>query len=225
MKRTYVKSTKYENSKVYRVNRMGNIELFNVMAAQYDTEERGQIAKRIAAAVRACVAHGPDKTAIDYGCGTGLVGLELLSDFQSILFVDASQNMVKQVKQKLKALPQPNAAVLCCDLMEEAPPELHADYIILAQTLLHIQDTGRLLSRLYGILNQGGHLLVIDFDKNDAVVSDKVHNGFLQEELILLARETGFVKAEAETFYHGKNMFMNQDASLFILDAEKERAF
>lgn len=31
----------------------------------------------------------------------------------------------------------------------------------------------------------------------------------------------GFVESNAEIFYHGKNIFMNQDASFFILDAAK----
>lgn len=41
------------------------------------------------------------KNAIDFGCRTGLVGMNLLNDFHSILFLDTSQNMIPQIKQKI----------------------------------------------------------------------------------------------------------------------------
>lgn len=200
---------------------MGNIEKFDGMASRYDTDERAETAKIIAEAIRAHVVNGNEKTAIDYGCGTGLVGMELLDAFRSMLLVDASKNMVLEVEQKLANLRVQNARALCCDFMEEEVPSIQADYIIMAQTLLHIDDVELALSRLYRALHEGGHLLIVDFDKNEAVVSDKVHNGFVQKELIAAVEKAGFIDAEAKTFYHGDRMFMNEDASLFILDCVK----
>jgi hypothetical protein len=34
-------------------------------------------------------------------------------------------------------------------------------------------------------------------------------------------KHIGFTEVKAETFYTGKQIFMNQDASMFILDAHK----
>jgi hypothetical protein len=34
-------------------------------------------------------------------------------------------------------------------------------------------------------------------------------------------RHLGFKVGKSQTFYHGKNIFMNKDASLFMLDALK----
>ena len=40
-------------------------------------------------------------------------------------------------------------------------------------------------------------------------------------ELSELLRKTGFEDVSSETFYHGESIFMNQDASLFLLAAIK----
>ena len=71
------------------------------------------------------------------------------------------------------------------------------------------------------MLNKAGRLFVVDFDKNETVVSDRVHNGFDQSKLIEEVRAVGFTEAKARTFYRGKELFMGKDASLFILEAQK----
>ncbi len=200
---------------------MGNIEKFNAIANQYDTPERIEIAQRIADRLRVTITDGKDKDAIDYGCGTGLVGMQLLRDFKSMLFIDASKHMVEQVKHKISQSPLRNASAICCDFETQCPAKLGADYVILVQTLLHIPKVELVLSSLYSVLRAGGHLLIVDFDKNDAIISEEVHNGFEQEKLIDAVKAIGFKYAEAQTFYHGKKIFMNRDASLFLLDAVK----
>lgn len=203
---------------------MGNVELFEQMAERYDNEERIRVAKIIAASIRRHVGEARNKSALDYGCGTGLVGLELADRFDSILFVDASQQMVQQVRRKIRAAGIETAEALCWDLTAGDAPERTADYVILAQVLLHIADVPSVLSSLYRLVNGGGHLLIVDFDKNENIASELVHNGFEQRELILLCKAAGFADARAETFYHGEKIFMNKDASLFLLDAVKRNS-
>lgn len=200
---------------------MGNMDIFNTMANAYDTADRIQIGKLASDAISEGLVDTTNKTAIDFGCGTGLVGMNLLEKFKSVLFLDSSQNMIDQVKGKIKAYNINNADTLCFDFEKDSRPELHADYIFMAQVLLHIQDIELILARLYTVLNKGGHLIIVDFDKNEEVVSDMVHNGFEQAELIKLMTKLGFRENQSKTFYTGSKIFMNQDASLFILDAQK----
>lgn len=91
----------------------------------------------------------------------------------------------------------------------------------MSQVLLHIKDVKPVLSRLYDVLDSGGHLIIVDFNKNENVVSDMVHNVFNQTELMDMMTEIGFAHVQSETFYHGSNIFMNQDASMFVLNARK----
>lgn len=200
---------------------MGNTDIFEMLAGEYDTSERIQIARVASDAIREYLVDANQKNAIDFGCGTGLVGMSLLNDFNSMLFLDTSQNMINQLKQKISDLNIQNVDTLCFDFEKETLSDLYADYIFMAQVLLHINDVELVLSRLYDVLNVGGHLLIVDFNKNEEIVSDKVHNGFDQEELRDLMAKIGYRDIQSKTFYTGSKIFMNQDASLFILDSQK----
>lgn len=200
---------------------MGNTDIFEMMANRYDTDERIQIARVSAEAIREYLDDADNKSAIDFGCGTGLVGMQLLNDFNSMLFIDTSQNMINQLKQKFSEFNVRNTDTLCFDLEKESRSDLHADYIFMAQVLLHINDVESVLSKLYDVLNARGHLLIVDFNKNEEVVSDMVHNGFEQDKLIELMTRMGYREIQSKTFYSGNKIFMGKDASMFILDSQK----
>lgn len=200
---------------------MGNTDKFEMIANIYDTPERIQTAKVSSEAIRKYAVDVKNKNAIDFGCGTGLVGMNLLNDFNSILFLDTSQNMINQIKQKISDLNIRNGDTLCFDFEKDGLSDLRADYIFMAQVLLHIQDVEFVLSRLFDVLNEGGHLLIVDFNKNENIVSDLVHNGFHQAELAGMMTQIGYRDIQSETFYTGSKIFMGHDASMFILDSQK----
>jgi len=200
---------------------MGANAIWEEMARRYDTDDRVSVAKIIVQAVRSELKDTTEKTALDYGCGTGLIGLGLTDLFQSILFVDPSSQMIDQVNRKIEARQIACASTLCCDFLEEVPGALQVDYIIMSQVLLHIKDSRFILTKLYHVLKKNGHLFIADFNKNERIMSDQIHNGFEQKELIELLGEIGFASAAAHTFHHGKGILMNQDASLFLLNAVK----
>lgn len=200
---------------------MGNTDKFEMIANRYDTVERIQIAKVSSDAIGEYLVDAKSKKAIDFGCGTGLVGMNLLNDFNSMLFMDTSQNMISQVNQKISKFNIKNVDTLCFDLEKEDQWDLHADYIFMAQVLLHINDVELVLSRLYDVLNPGGHLLIVDFNKNEEIVSDMVHNGFDQAKLADIMTKIGYRDIQSKTFYTGNKIFMGYDASMFILDSQK----
>ncbi|KOS59874.1 class I SAM-dependent methyltransferase [Lysinibacillus agricola] len=200
---------------------MGNTDKFEMIANIYDTPERIQIAKVSSDAVRNYLVDAKSKNAIDFGCGTGLVGMNLLNEFNSMLFLDTSPNMVNQIKQKVTNFNIQNVDTLCFDIEKESIPDVHADYIFMAQVLLHIHDVELVLSRLFDVLDEGGHLLIVDFNKNEKIVSDIVHNGFNPEELTDIMTKIGYRDIRFKTFYTGNKIFMGQDASMFILDSKK----
>lgn len=200
---------------------MGNTNIFEMIAKGYDTAERIEIAKIVSDAISKYMIDTNNKNAIDFGCGTGLVGLKLLHKFNNILFMDTSQNMIDQIEQKVMDFNIKNADTLCFNLEKESLLDLHADYIFMSQVLLHIKDIELILSRLYDLLNEGGHLIIVDFDKNEDIVSDMVHPGFDITELTDIMTHIGYREIQSETFYNGSKIFMGQDASLFALDAQK----
>ena len=202
------------------------MEYFDLMAKEYDTDARMQRAKAIADEIRSHIAGGPAKTALEFGCGTGLVGLRLLDDFQSIRFVDSSPEMIEQVRRKLLALKKPTDAAICRDVMTGPPRDVSVDCVFSALVLHHIQDTKTILSRLYHMLRQDGRLLIVDINTDGGNFHINHpgfdgHNGFDQSALIALALEAGFRTVKANTFYHGSKMAKEEEKpySFFILDA------
>ena len=200
---------------------MGNTDKFDSIANSYDNPERTRIAMVASDAIKEYLGDTRSKSAIDFGCGTGLVGMNLLNEFESLLFMDTSENMLDIVKKKITDVGALNARTLCFDFESSSQPDLRADYIFMAQVLLHIQDYEAVLAKLHAVLNDEGHLLIVDFNKNDKVVSELVHNGFDQEQLKALMLKIGFKDIRSKTIYSGTKLFMNQDASLFIMDGKK----
>ncbi|WP_188455753.1 class I SAM-dependent methyltransferase [Virgibacillus oceani] len=194
--------------------------VFEQLAKKYDTEERMELAKVIVEEVRLELQQSKSKSLIDYGSGTGLISLELSDLVDSILLIDSSKQMLEVAQGKISQKGIINAEVLYSDFTKETP-ELKADIVILSLVLLHIPDTKKILQELFGVLNNGGKLIIIDFDKNDKIHHPKVHNGFSQEELTKRLSEAGFKSIEMKTFYHGNRIFMNQDASMFMSSSMK----
>lgn len=194
--------------------------VFEEMAKRYDTEERKALANVIVKEVRTELYNSQGKSLIDYGSGTGLVSLELTDLVDSILLVDSSKQMLDVAKVKISKQGISNAKVQYADLTRETP-ELKADIVLMSLVLLHIPDTKKILQELFNILNKGGKLIIIDFDKNDQISHPKVHNGFSHDELKKLISEVGFTSTDIKTFYHGKRIFMNKDASMFISSSYK----
>ena len=77
------------------------MNIFDLRAKDFDTDARIERSKIFADEIRLHINNGNNKSAMEYGCGTGLAGFQLLNDFESVLFADSSLGMVEQVKQKL----------------------------------------------------------------------------------------------------------------------------
>lgn len=194
--------------------------VFEQMAKRYDTDERIELAKVIVKQVRAELRNSKEKSLIDYGSGTGLISLEISDLVDSILLIDSSKQMLDVAKAKISRMGMTNTKILHSDFTQETP-ELKADIVLMSLVLLHIADTGNILQEMFNILNDGGKLIIIDFDKNDKINHPNVHNGFSHEDLKKKLSEVGFKSIEIKTFFHGHRIFMNQDASMFISNSIK----
>jgi len=205
-----------------------HMENFDAMAKKFDTDRRIERAKAISDEIRLQVLDGRNKSALEYGCGTGLIGFQLICDFKSMLFVDSSVGMIEQVKQKLLNAGKPADSAILHDFMESVPQNINVDYIFSSLVLHHIKDTKTILSRLYSVLNNEGHFFMVDINTDDGGFHAKYpdydgHNGFEQSFITSLAKDVGFRKVDIKTFYNGSKIFDGKDKpySLFILNAQK----
>ncbi|MBM6613819.1 class I SAM-dependent methyltransferase [Desemzia sp. RIT804] len=200
---------------------MGHIHQFNQLAAKYDTTKNKDMAKRSTDAIRSLLDKNHTKTAIDLGCGTGNVGLDLLEEFESMLFVDASPEMIEQVEKKLANMDTKKASVLCLDIEKDVQLPYKADTIILSLVLHHISDSHKLLSKLYDALNEDGQLLIIEMEKQEEISSGHQH-GIDRSVLAAALTEIGYQHIQSDIFYDAKKEKDEQGVSRFILSARKK---
>ena len=203
------------------VKTIGHIYEFNQMAVKYDTPKNKHMAKRAADAIRNLLDESHKKSAIDFGCGTGLVGLDLLEDFKSMLFIDASIKMIEQVEKKLADKNTKKASVLCLDIEKDAQLPYKVDTIILSLVLHHIPDSHRLLTKLYETLNEDGQLLIIEMEKQEKDSSDHGH-GMDRSALATTLAGIGYQNIQSDIFYDAKKESDGQEASRFVLSARKK---
>ena len=201
---------------------------YDLIAKDFDTDERIERAKKIADEIRLHINTEHKKSALEYGCGTGLVGFQLIDCFSKLVFTDSSVGMIEQAKQKLFNLGKSKDDAIVADFIAKMPASISVDYIFSSLVLHHIKDTRIILSRFYNILNSDGKLLIIDLDSDDGSFHANHSNfdglnGFDHSELINLSADIGFRKISAKTFYYGKRRVNDKDVpySLFILDAMK----
>ncbi|MGM0124433.1 hypothetical protein IGI37_001811 [Enterococcus sp. AZ194] len=196
-------------------------KVFDKIAARYDTPDRIEMAKIITDKIKGALSDTKGKTFLDYGGGTGLVSLPLANLVQELVIIDSSEQMIQLTQAKIEDGNFSNTTAKVGDLLVEDYGESVYDCVILSLVLLHIPDTASILAQLNRILKKNGQLILVDFVKNQKVSHPKVHNGFEKDELKAALEKAGFVLTNFEPFYDGKEIFMRQDATLFIATASK----
>ena len=114
---------------------------FDSKARQWDDNpvfrERGL---KIAEAIRQTVPLHRQMSALDYGCGTGLLSFPLKDELGAILMADSSGGMLEVVNEKIAALGVSNMTTLQLDLLADPPPAQRFDLIVTSMTLHHVPD-------------------------------------------------------------------------------------
>src|SRR5512133_2460265 len=93
---------------------------FDERAKDWDSDpSRVQRAVAVADAIRATGALKAGMTALEYGCGTGLLSFALQQDFASITLADTSQGMLDVLAEKIKSAGVRNMHPLRLDLASD----------------------------------------------------------------------------------------------------------
>jgi ubiquinone/menaquinone biosynthesis C-methylase UbiE len=161
-------------------------------------------AEKIAAAIRAEVALTPGMTALDYGCGSGLLSFPLKDELGHITLKDTSAGMLAVLQEKIAAQGVANMTVRQTDLTAEPLPDERYDLIYSSMTLHHIPDTAHILKVFHDLLNPGGHLCIADLDKEDGRfhgIEVDVHHGFDRDRLTTLVQAAGFAEVRFRTVF------------------------
>jgi ubiquinone/menaquinone biosynthesis C-methylase UbiE len=200
---------------------------FDSKARQWDDnplfKERGL---KIAEAIRAAVPLRRDMSALDYGCGTGLLSFPLKDELGAILMADSSGGMLDVVNEKIAAQGVTNMTTLKLDLLADPPPEQNFDLIVTSMTLHHVPDTDHILRVFHDRLKPGGTLCVVDLDQEDGSFHGPeidVHHGFDQADLSRRAAQAGFANMQFQTVFSiaKENENGTRDYPVFLMTARR----
>lgn len=176
---------------------------FDERAATWDDQAKTERARVVADAVRRAVVLSRSTRVLEYGAGTGLVSQELAAGVGPITLADSSAGMreVMHAKVASGALPA-SARIWDLDLSAGSVPDERFDLVVTVMTLHHILDLSPVLDAFATLLDEGGHLCVVDLVAEDGSFHRDGdfhgHHGFDAHDLSARLASAGFTDVRVE---------------------------
>jgi ubiquinone/menaquinone biosynthesis C-methylase UbiE len=179
---------------------------FDIKAKAWDENpEHINRSKVIAEAIKTEVPFDPSFTAMEFGCGTGLISFSLRDHFSKITLVDSSQGMLNVLKKKISDGGITNMMPLNVDLMHTEDIKAGPFSVIFSSLVLHhIDNVEKVFKIWHSLLMEKGYLCIADIDSEDGSFHGhdfKGHNGFDRKWLEQLALSNGFSDIKFRTVY------------------------
>ncbi|MHC1791416.1 class I SAM-dependent methyltransferase [Solidesulfovibrio sp.] len=178
---------------------------FDARAAAWDANaHRRKLARNIVTAMAQTGIFARElPNVLDFGCGTGLLTLELADRAGHVTGLDTSPGMLAELSAKLEQAGLGNVSVLQADLAAGDPLPGSYDLITSAMALHHLPDPAVVLKRLFAVANPGAHLALADLDAEGGRFHDDnagvYHHGFDRIDLADMLAGIGFTGIAAAT--------------------------
>lgn len=215
----------------HKANEQDNDIYFGQVATRWDTPVRVRRAGKIAESIRQALPQAIYPTALEFGCGTGLVGLQLTDIAQHLWLTDAEPAMLDVVRSKLALQPHPNVSLAQFALAGTANQGAPCDLLFLSMALHHVADVRQAANCFWRTLNPGGCLCVVDLNPEDGHFHDdhpgfQGYNGFEQTELRAILEQEGFTSVQSKTFLWDTKVIEGaaHPFSLFVMTGQKPPA-
>lgn len=201
---------------------------FDERAKDWDSDpKKVERARVVAGAIRKSISLSTSMTALEYGCGTGLLSFALREDLGQITLADTSQGMLDVLSEKIANSGVTNMRPVQLDLeIDPLPAEkYHVTYSLMV--LHHVHDAKGILNKFYDVLEPNGYLVVADLDKEDGSFhtdgTTDVHKGFAQSELQKWVEDVGFGNIKFSTVYEIKKEIDGKEKTfpVFLMMAQK----
>lgn len=183
---------------------MSATEHFDQAAAHWDEAPRRlDLARAVAETIARRIPLSRALDVLDYGCGTGLLGLALRARVGSLTGADTSPGMLEVLGQKVREQGLANVRTLRLDPADPLAGAGDFHLIVSSMTLHHVPDLAPLARCLHAHLRPGGWVALADLEREDGSFHDDsegvFHPGFEREELQALLADAGFTDIRIET--------------------------
>lgn len=168
-------------------------------------------------------------TAMEFGCGTGLLSFFLKDEFSNITLADTSPGMIEVLKEKIEIVKVPNFYPV---LLEDKTslPNCSFDIIYSSMTMHHVTNLDAVFLEFDSLLKPKGFLCIADLVEEDgnfhSVENSKhVHHGFYKDKLIAQLETYGFEFVDYHIFYtieKVNELGIKKGFPLFLLIVQKK---
>lgn len=176
---------------------------FDARAAEWDEPHKIERAARVAPAIIERTT--PGGRWLDYGAGTGLLGLALLGHADEVVLADSSTGMLQTSRAKISAAGLADrVSAIDLDLTrQDADPAGFAGVVSLL-VLHHIHDAAALVGALTRLVRPGGWLAICDLDADDGFYHHghgvrPEHDGFDRQDVAGWMGRAGLVDLDLST--------------------------
>jgi ubiquinone/menaquinone biosynthesis C-methylase UbiE len=201
---------------------------FDTEAATWDEEPRRvRLAEDTAAAITGMVPLSKTMTAMDYGCGTGLLSLLIQPHVGRIIGADSSKGMLGVLERKVRDRGLDNVGTMFLDAEAEGAAEERVDLLTCHMTLHHVEDIPWLINKFSEMLLPGGILCLSDLDAEDGSFHSDPTGvfswGFDREDIKALLAEAGLtdIRDTTASVIHKISDEGEREYPVFLITARK----
>jgi cyclopropane fatty-acyl-phospholipid synthase-like methyltransferase len=177
---------------------------FDKDAATWDEKpDRVKLAQDIARAIIKHIDLTPQMDVMDFGCGTGMLTIQIQPLVHSITGVDNAPGMLSVFKAKIAQMKLERVYTLLVDNDRGNGLRGNYDLVMSSMTLHHIQKIEPLFDQFFNVINPGGYLGIADLDLDGGEFHEDdtgvFHSGFDRAALGQVFTRAGFENVRETT--------------------------
>jgi 2-polyprenyl-3-methyl-5-hydroxy-6-metoxy-1,4-benzoquinol methylase len=206
-------------------------DYFDEEAAAWDEKpSRVRLARAVGEAIVCQATPTRDMTVLDYGCGTGLLGLYLLPHVRSVTGADSSPGMLDVLSRKIAEGGLENMKAVRLDLERDPVPDGRYNMIVTSMVMHHVTDPDEIIRAFHKMLLPGGFLCLADLDTEPGTfhtteaAGSVHHHGFDREDMKARLARIGFSEARDVTALRYSKLVEKggeEEFSVFLITAKR----
>jgi ubiquinone/menaquinone biosynthesis C-methylase UbiE/DNA-binding transcriptional ArsR family regulator len=141
----------------------------------------------------------------DFGCGSGILSLEIARWARAVIAIDASAAALSKARERAEAAGAGIARkirFLKDDLQKLTLKDASLDLVVISQSLHHVEAPERVLAEAARVLKPGGHVMVVELlpHREEWVKARLGHRwlGFSTEDVKTWLKAAGFVHTDLD---------------------------
>lgn len=177
---------------------------FDLAAQAWDEKpQRVALARDVFRSIAAAVNITKGMRALDFGCGTGLLSLQVRELTGAVACADSSRGMLDVLEEKARSAGLSGVTTIHLTSDDGEGLEGSYDLVTTSMTFHHVRDVPTLVKRLARHLNPGGALCVADLDPDGGRfhrdATGVFHDGFTRKEMADHLRGAGLIDVTSST--------------------------